>query len=162
LRLTHTGVKLIDFSPCENYVVTASPQFQDNDNPRDPQCIIVWDLRSGAKLRGFTSGKTGVWPAFKWSHDDKYFARIADQGISVYETPSMDLLEKKTIKIDGIKDFCWSPSDPVISYFVPESNDKPATVVLVEIPSRRNPAKRIFSVYQIARCTGILMVIFFV
>jgi uncharacterized protein with WD repeat len=67
-----TLCQLLDFSPCENYLVTISAQFQENDNPRDPQCIIVWDIRSGKKLRGFLSGGRTQWPAFLWSHDDKY------------------------------------------------------------------------------------------
>ncbi len=39
MRFQHPGVKLLDFSPKENYLVTVSPQFQANDNPKDPQ---VW------------------------------------------------------------------------------------------------------------------------
>lgn len=136
MRFPHNGVKLVDFSPCEKYVVTASPQYQDNDNPKDPQCIIVWDIRSGKKLRGFLGGDKGAWPLFKWSHDDKYIARIGEDSISVYETPNMDLLDKKSIKINGVKDFCWSPTDNIISYFIPEGNNSPAAVILVDIPSK--------------------------
>jgi uncharacterized protein with WD repeat len=42
------------------------------------------------------------WPAFKWSHDDKYLARMVSGPngmISVYETPGMGLLDKKSIKV---------------------------------------------------------------
>lgn len=28
-----------------------------------------------------------VWPIFRWSKDDKYFARIGTNMLSVYETP---------------------------------------------------------------------------
>jgi len=151
-RFIHPEVKFVDFSPCEKYLVTASPQWiGSNDNPKDPQCIIVWDIRSGKKLRGFASSNLNQWPIFKWSHDDKYFARIADDMnmISVYETPSMELLEKKSIKIPGVKSFSWSPNDYIISYFVPESNNnnKPATVVLLEIPSKKERRqKNLFNV----------------
>jgi translation initiation factor 3 subunit B len=121
-RFPHPGVKLIDFSPCEKYLVTASPQFQDNDNVNDPQCIIIWNVRTGERMRGFvaTSGIHSVcyygdiyisdiaigsatWPVFKWSSDDKYFARMTEDTISVYETPSMGLLDKKSLKIPGVK-----------------------------------------------------------
>jgi uncharacterized protein with WD repeat len=47
---------------------------------------------------------------------DKYFARIGEDLISVYETPSMSLLDKQSIKIPGVKDFCWSPKQNIISY----------------------------------------------
>jgi uncharacterized protein with WD repeat len=77
----------------------------------------------------------------------------------------MDLLEKKSIKVPGnfqlskplsnnvsigVKDFAWSPTDHIISYFVPENNDKPATVVLMEIPSRKIiRQKNLFSVTDV-------------
>jgi len=142
-RFPHNAVKLIEFSPQENFIVTFSPQYQENDDPKDPKCIIVWDVRTGAKLRSFlaSTNATGniVWPAFQWSHDDKYFARIGEDLLSVYETPSMSLLDKQSIKVPGIKEFCWSPKQNIISYFVPErdSGNIPAKVVLVEIPSRK-------------------------
>jgi len=153
-RFPHAGVKLIDFSPCEKYLVTASPQYQDNDNPKDPQCIIVWDVRTGKKLRGFLVQTVGgapiSWPLFKCSFDDKYLARISEDTISIYETPSLDLLDKKSLKIPGVKDFAWSPSDHIISYFVPEANDKPASVVLVEIPSRKERRQK--SLFSVSDC----------
>jgi translation initiation factor 3 subunit B len=136
-KFPHPGVKLLDFSPKENYLVTFSSQFQNNDNPKDPQCIIVWDTRSRAKKRGFVGTPEGTWPAFKWSHDEKYFARLSDGAISIYETPSMQLLDKKSLKIPGVKDFCWSPTDNIIACWVPEMGDKPAQVTLISIPSRK-------------------------
>jgi translation initiation factor 3 subunit B len=150
-RFRHPGVKLIDFSPCEKYLVTASPQFQENDDPKDPQCIIVWDIRTGTKLRGFLAqSQQPTWPSFKWSGNDKYLARLSEDTISVYETPSMDLLEKKSIKVPGVKDFAWSPTDNIISYFVPEANNKPASVVLLEIPSRTpRSQKNLFNVHDV-------------
>src|SRR5262249_20477307 len=44
-RFSHPGVDLIDFSPNEKYLVTASAKMQDPDDPKDPQ---VWraDIRS--------------------------------------------------------------------------------------------------------------------
>lgn len=51
-----------------------------------------------------------VWPMFKWSPDEKYAARVTPgQQISVYETPSLAMLGKKSIKIDGVVDFEWAP-----------------------------------------------------
>lgn len=49
---------------------------------------------------------------FKWSPDDQYVARCQagkNGMISVYETPSMRLLDKKSIKVDDIVDFDWVP-----------------------------------------------------
>lgn len=84
---------------------------------------------------------------FRWSHDDKYFARIGVDVLSIYETPSFGLLDKKSLKVSGIRDFNWSPTDNIIAYWVAENKDVPARVTLLEIPIRneiRN--KNLFSV----------------
>lgn len=122
-------VKLIDFSPCENYLVTWSnepivvpegaiqgPQYFSPDD--EGNNMAVWDIKSGDLLRTFstlTDGEPATkkqmqWPALKWSPDDRYVGRITPgQMISVYEAPSMYLNGKKSIKIDGVFDFEWCP-----------------------------------------------------
>ncbi|KAF9478508.1 translation initiation factor eIF-3b [Pholiota conissans] len=129
-RFAHPLVKLIDFSPCEQYLVTWSnepivvpdgaiqgPQYFSPDD--EGNNIAVWDIKSGDLLRTFStqnegdssSGKKQMqWPALKWSPDDKYVARIIPgQTISVHELPSMYLQGKKSLKIDGVVDFEWCP-----------------------------------------------------
>ena len=68
----------------------------------------------------------------RWAggRDDKYFARISKNAISVYETETMGLLDKKSLKIDNVTDFSWSPTDSILSLFVPEGNggNQPARV----------------------------------
>ncbi|KAI6132740.1 translation initiation factor eIF-3b [Pisolithus croceorrhizus] len=130
-RFAHPLVKLIDFSPCEQYVVTWShdpisvppnlPQGPEFFSPEDEgNNIAVWDIKSGHLLRTFpTSSLEGEesatkkqmqWPALKWSLDDKFVARVTPgQQISVYELPSMGLHDKKSIKIEGVVDFEWCP-----------------------------------------------------
>jgi len=136
-RFPHAGVKVVDWSPSEKYLVTAAPQYQENDDPNDPQCIIIWDARTGVKLRGFLGSNNSTWPVFKWTSDDKYFIRMSEDTLSIYEAPSMTLIDQKSLKIPGLKDFAVSPSDPIISYFVPERDNKPASVVLIDIPSKK-------------------------
>ena len=99
LKLTHGGVKLIDFSPCENFVVTWSPETNQD------KALIVWSVKTGAKLREFQGHvpKEGgpdhmEWPAFRWSHDDSYFARLGDDCIYVYESTTMKLIKDKAEK----------------------------------------------------------------
>ena len=66
--------------------------------------------------RSFTADR---WPVFKWSHDDKYFARMSGDGVlSIYETPSFGLLDKKSIKVSGMRDFSWSPAENILAYWV--------------------------------------------
>ncbi|TRY54818.1 hypothetical protein DNTS_001785 [Danionella cerebrum] len=106
-RFSHQGVQLIDFSPCERYVVT-------------------------------------------WSPDGKFFARMTQDMLSIYETPSMGLLEKKSLKINGIKDFSWSPGDNIIAFWVPEDKDIPARVTLMQFPSRNEI--RVRNLFNVVDC----------
>ncbi|KAF9240876.1 translation initiation factor eIF-3b [Melanogaster broomeanus] len=130
-RFAHPLVKLIDFSPCEKYVVTWShdpitvppnlPQGPEFFSPEDEgNNIAVWDIKSGHLLRTFPTSllegedpsikKQMQWPALKWSADDKFVARATPgQQISVYELPGMGLHDKKSLKIEGVVDFEWCP-----------------------------------------------------
>ncbi|KAJ6604757.1 eukaryotic translation initiation factor eIF2A-domain-containing protein [Mycena vulgaris] len=129
-RFAHPLVKLIDFSPCEQYLVTWSNEaiVVPDGAPQGPQYlspddegnnIAVWDIKSGDLLRTFStvtendsaaSKKQMQWPALKWSPDDKYVARVTPgQMISVHELPSMYLHGKKSLKIEGVVDFEWCP-----------------------------------------------------
>ena len=104
----------------------------------------------------FTVTGGGSWPIFKWSSDDKFFARIAadkdkekdkdetamaNVALSIYETPSFGLLDRKSIKVNGMRDFSWSPTENILAYWVAEDKDVPARVTLVEIPSRNEVIK---------------------
>ncbi|KAL4245822.1 translation initiation factor 3 subunit B [Abortiporus biennis] len=130
-RFAHPLVRLIDFSPNENYLVTWShdPIVVPEGAQQGPQYfspedegnnIAVWDIKTGNLLRTFPSsypegGEEGAkkqmqWPALKWSADDKFVARVTPgQQISVYELPSMGLYDKKSIKIEGVVDLEWCP-----------------------------------------------------
>lgn len=148
-RFSHNGVQFIDFSPCERYLVTFAP----NASPRseEPSAIIVWETRTGLKKRAFNADGPPIWPIFKWSHDDKYFARMsAESTLSIYETPGFGLLDKKSIKVAGMKDFAWSPSENILSYWVAEDKDVPARVTLIEVPSRNEV--RVKNLFNVADC----------
>lgn len=62
--------------------------------------------------------------------EDKYFARMGKNVISVYETETFTLIEKKSIKVENVMDFSWSPTDPIFALFVPElgGGNQPARV----------------------------------
>ena len=167
-RLTHPGVNLIDFSPNENYVTTWShrPIQVEEDNPvltpeEEGKNYIIWDVVTGKPLRSFANleqaptfdeegkpiKKKMTWPAFKWSADDKYVARMNQgQSVSVYELPRMNLLDKVSIKIEGIVDFEWAPATPqrdsvktyeqLFCFWTPEMGSNPAKVGLMTVPSK--------------------------
>ncbi|XP_071813465.1 eukaryotic translation initiation factor 3 subunit B-like [Apostichopus japonicus] len=146
-RFAHPGVQLIDFSPCERYMVSFSPVLGVNE---EPLAIIVWDTRTGYKKRAFHCETACQWPIFKWSPDGKFFARLSSDLLSIYETPSCGLLEKKSLKIPGIKDFGWSPSENILAYWTPEAKDSPARVTLLEIPSRKE--LRVKNLFNVGDC----------
>ncbi|KAI5838971.1 eukaryotic translation initiation factor eIF2A-domain-containing protein [Morchella snyderi] len=172
MRFAHPAANLVDFSPNENYMVSWSNRpisIPENPPPgfplsadEDGKNFIVWDIKTGSLLRSFTSleaandadegvkalGRKKInWPVFKWSSDDKYVARVLPgQAIQIYETPSMMLLGKKAVKIEGVVDFEWSPSIPegkgkskpeqMLTYWTPEMNNQTARVTLMNIPSQ--------------------------
>ncbi|KAG9206294.1 hypothetical protein B5807_01703 [Epicoccum nigrum] len=169
-RFAHPGVNLVDYSPGENYLTTWShrPLQVDENHPvpslsleEDGKNYIIWDIATGKPLRSFAtidvpSGidadgnpikKKMQWPTFKWSADDKYVARLHQgQSINVYETPRMNLLDKSSIKIEGVVDFEWAPATPkregiktyeqLFCYWTPELGSNPAKVGLMSIPSK--------------------------
>uniref|UniRef100_H3HC45 Eukaryotic translation initiation factor 3 subunit B n=1 Tax=Phytophthora ramorum TaxID=164328 RepID=H3HC45_PHYRM len=64
--------------------------------------------------------------------------------------PSMKLLEKKSLRADGVHDFFWSPTDPILAYWAPEGNNVPARVSLVELPSRREVRQK--NLFNVSDC----------
>ncbi|ORZ30314.1 eukaryotic translation initiation factor eIF2A-domain-containing protein, partial [Catenaria anguillulae PL171] len=128
-RFHHPGVRFIDFSPLESYLVTFSPEplpavaAGDTSKPWGPESaghhVCIWNIRTGRVLRSFAltseeiATKNVPWPLFKWSWDEKYFARIVGNAkITVYEAPSMALLDKKSINLPGVTEFEWMPYTP--------------------------------------------------
>lgn len=118
-----------------------------------------------------------VWPMFKWSPDEKFLGRVTPgQQISVYEVPSMGLLGKKSVKIEGVVDFEWCPlndrerdeletgvtggevkkgkptpvRENIIAFWTPEVVNQPARVSLMTLPSRTTlRSKNLFNVHDV-------------
>ncbi|KAK2798844.1 Translation initiation factor 3 subunit b [Emmonsiellopsis sp. PD_5] len=167
-QFPHPFVQLVEFSPGESYLTTWSSRPIQLEGPssvlsyeEEGKHIIIWDITTGKPLRSFANhdiaapvgpdgevGKKKVqWPAFKWSADEKYVARMLQgQSISVYELPRMNLLDKTSIKIEGVTDFEWAPATPqrdgikqyeqLFAFWTPEIGSNPAKVGLMSIPSK--------------------------
>ena len=166
-KFSHNGVQFIEFSPCERYLASGSTH--DPANARDQATVVVnfFDTRTGAKMRAFqgpisefTLGNMGLtWPVFKWagkSPNGAFFARMVKDAVSVYQADAADgempLVDKKSIKLPGVTDFCWSPADPILSVFQPEQGggNQPARVALIELPSKKEiRSKNLFSVSDV-------------
>lgn len=142
-------VEHVTMSPDEKYVLTYAPSLKNT--------YIVWNFQMVEQIRDFDQKIGENSTTFKWSHDGQYIAKKfvteikkegtdevikTKEGISVYQLPSMDLIAgadgvKKSITVDGIKDWEWSPSRNCIAYtaYPPEENQFPR-IGFIEIPSR--------------------------
>jgi translation initiation factor 3 subunit B len=116
-RLPSPGVEFVLFSPQENYILTC------NNRRDDPNAIRVFSIQTEKLLRVFplypSNFDTSVPPPpFQWSYDDAYLARIGKDLVSIYETPSMKLLDRRSLAADGIHEFQWSPKANILAYWV--------------------------------------------
>jgi translation initiation factor 3 subunit B len=142
-KFAHPGTTHVDFSPKENFIVTYGAANANGSGSK----VIIWDIRTGLEKRSFVADPQSPTSIFRWSHDDKYVASMGDGAIHIYETDTFFLLDKKSIKIPGIRGFGWSPSDNIIAYWVAEQTDVPAKVTLMEIPKKREiRTKNLFNV----------------
>jgi translation initiation factor 3 subunit B len=101
-------------------------------------------------MRGFSCKDATVWPVFKWSFDGLYFARQGNGLISVYETETFGLLDKKSIQVNEIKYFSWSPGENRLAYWLPEVKENPSRVTVLEIPSRKEI--RMKNLFNVSHC----------
>ncbi|KAF5831983.1 eukaryotic initiation factor [Dunaliella salina] len=163
-RFAHQGVCLLEFSPNEKFLITYSSQ--EPTNPRESVTVnfIVHDVRTARKQRvfqgpaydyaiGANQGLGGAlkWPVFKWSggKDDAYFACLGKGIIKVFKTSDMRMLEP--VKMDGVHDFEWSPSEPILVAYTAEEHNMPARIVLVKIPERSEiRQKNLFNVSDVS------------
>jgi translation initiation factor 3 subunit B len=208
-KFMHPHVEELSFSPCENYLITYRYSFHAGLNPAE--AIIVWDVRTNAKLRTFDlknpldvkfqvqatitpAAETNAPPGaprkadrvirgrvksyegdnsggtfcieegnithenvpsekvtplqepnrLKWSPDGQYVARLGVDIISVYQLPSMQLLDQKSIAAKEVLEFVWSPKSTsnLISYWCPAVGNHPALISILELPSRREISSR--------------------
>eukprot|EP00339_Tiarina_fusa_P013154 CAMPEP_0117026044 /NCGR_PEP_ID=MMETSP0472-20121206/19178_1 /TAXON_ID=693140 ORGANISM="Tiarina fusus, Strain LIS" /NCGR_SAMPLE_ID=MMETSP0472 /ASSEMBLY_ACC=CAM_ASM_000603 /LENGTH=716 /DNA_ID=CAMNT_0004732927 /DNA_START=91 /DNA_END=2241 /DNA_ORIENTATION=- len=150
-RFVAPDVKTVLFSPQENYIIT------NNMRRDDDTAIKVYHVQSGKLLRAFPLYPDNFPqhedippPPFQWSHDDQYLARMGQNLISIYTTPSMRLLDKKSLIAEGIHEFQWSPKDNILACWAPEQNNSPAHVDLIEIPSRKKLRQK--NLFNVTKC----------
>mmetsp|Transcript_8211 Transcript_8211/g.14925 ORF Transcript_8211/g.14925 Transcript_8211/m.14925 type:complete len:710 (-) Transcript_8211:33-2162(-) len=142
-RFAHADVDHVSFSPNEGYIMTVS------NKPDAVDAVKIHDIKTGKMIRAFKLYPSDKFreedeergevnpPQFSWSYNDEYIARMGEDLITIYELPSMKLLEKKSLLADGIKEFQWSPGANTLAYWSPEKGNSPAQVNLVAIPSRK-------------------------
>lgn len=147
-RFPHQGVVQAQFSPCERYILT----WDGSANGKDKEPLIAWNVRMGTKKKTFMVDPSHAeWPIMKWSHDGSYFGRAVENGISVFCTPSMDLLDKAPIQMKGLTAFEWSPSDNFVAYWCPEDGNVPAHVAVYDVVNKKEiRSKNVFNVNDVS------------
>jgi translation initiation factor 3 subunit B len=151
VRFPHEGVKYIQFSPNEEFLLTWNGAEPGKDN-----AVRIFRVLSGETKRNCPtpvvsptnpSSEKDIFPHFLWSNDGKYFAECNESTIFVRDTISFDFIKddegrKRTMKYENLHTFQWSPKDNIIALWTLERDNNPARLVLVEIPSRRELAAR--------------------
>ena len=90
----------------------------------------------------------------KWSPDGTYVAKLdihqssGTDIISIYELPSMKLLDKKSLVAAGALDFSWSPKKNMFAYWAPAVGNLPAGIKIVGVPNREDICSR--KLYQVS------------
>ena len=167
-RFSQAEVQRLAFSPCETYVAAYSEVAPAGPRGAAGFILNVFEVRTGRKLRTFEGPQADfavgaalrqdgglAWPAFKWSGGDspgapRFLAHLKPNAISVYASPDMAMLDKRSIKAEGVVAFEWSPGDAVLCAYQEEQGNLPARVVLVSLPSREEVrAKNLFSVADV-------------
>lgn len=150
-RFPHRDVRLVNFSPDEKFLVTASKTpikiggpFKEADEGNN---IAVWSIETQAAMRtfAFPAGRDPKlppeWPPFQWSGSSRYFARIAQPNmLSIYDTETFSLVGKKSMQISGIASFQFAP-EPIngrelLAFWTPEAANQTAKVCIVNAATK--------------------------
>ncbi len=158
-RFPASGVQSVIFSPEEKYFMT------NNFNRNDPEAIKIFSVQTGKLLRVFPLFPKDFFkpdmtaqeksqippPAFQWSHDDQFIARMSMDKIMIYETNTMKLLDQRSLIADGIHEFQFSPKANILAYWAPEKDNAPAHVDIIELPSRKKLRQK--NLFNVTKCS---------
>lgn len=144
----HKDVKLVDFSPDERFLVTCAPTGIRAGGPFSPanegHHIVVWSIETRNVLRSFpllASGGPPVWPAFKWSSDSEFLARVGVKDeLAIYASKTMGLVGQKSLRVEGLQSFEFAPASvdgkQLLAFWTPELPNQAARVALVDAETK--------------------------
>lgn len=158
-RFPAPGVQIVDFSSCEKFFLTS------NNDRNDPEAVKIFSIESEKLVRAFPLFPKDFFPsdmtpqeqnqipppAFQWSFDDQYIARMGKDIISIYETKTMKLLDKRSLQTKGIHEFQFSPKANILAYWAPEGENAPAHVDIIELPSRKKLRQK--NLFNVTKCS---------
>lgn len=106
------------------------------ENERGDLVYLIEDGNSVVEAPAKTVSATQDPNKLKWSADGNYVARLAPDIISVYELPSMNLLDRRSFNAKDIQDFSWSPRSNLLAYWSPANGNYPAVINILKVPER--------------------------
>jgi len=148
-RFSHQHASYAQFSPRETFMISYSMDnainqteaisnkkkrtqvVQPKKKNAATRAIHVWNIKEQKSKRPLDaewSFEYGKWPMFKWSHDEKFFARMGSSKwpespnnslpdgllfsdkITIYESSTMKKLNKRSFQTPWILDFTWRPA----------------------------------------------------
>ena len=141
-RFPHKDVQRVLFSRHERYALT----WNGATGASVKDAVAVWDVASNHLLRRFPCTDPH-WPSFAFSADEQFLAVKGSNGIGLcvlgpgltpsFALPDFRLLRQACFGVPSIADFAWAPTGAVLSYVIPETESKPATVVLLDVQQGR-------------------------
>lgn len=182
-RFYHPNVRTSSVSPNEKYLVTFStdPIVINKDAvPEDIECpftikneghqLCVWDITTGLLVATFPVVKSEFlhWPLIKWSYNDQYCARLVGDTLVVHDaTKNFAPMESKTLKVSGIRDFEFAPTevqllpirsnrpDPsvLLAYWTPETNNMSCKATIVDVGRNNGRIVKTVNLVQVSNVT---------
>ena len=93
----HSKACEIKFSPDDSYMATFSGIASDKG--KSSENMVIWEVRTGIKLKVFNCPKKSVFDLFAWSFDESLCATIVETKenplLYVYTSANMDLLPEE-------------------------------------------------------------------
>jgi translation initiation factor 3 subunit B len=137
-RFPHPGAQAAFYSPREHFLVTQSvfnPQA-----PTEPN-VLVWEVQGARLVKGFVveelNSREAVEEAqLQWAFDEAYASRLFTDHVAIYEVPSFALLDRKPMRLEGVRLVSWSPVTHDLVYWVPGTENAPTRVALWNLPTR--------------------------
>jgi len=141
------------FTADERFVATWSGH---PENPHPEGALVVWDTRTNMKLREFKQqSRYADEPDMCWSPDGAFLARLGGtrgkEMIQVYETPSMALQNKASIRAIGAQELSFPPAGQnILAWWCPEVGNSAACVRLMRLPERKVVREK--NLFQVKSC----------
>ncbi|CAL9736970.1 eukaryotic translation initiation factor 3 subunit B [Monosporozyma servazzii] len=182
-RFYHPNVRTSSVSPNEKYLVTFSTdpivinKNSDEDEVESPFTIkneghqlCIWDIATGLLSATFPVVKSEflVWPFVKWSYNDQFCARLVGDTLVVHDsTKKFAPMESKTLKVAGIRDFEFAPTevqllpirsnkpDPsvLLAYWTPETNNMSCKATIVDVGRNNGRVIKTVNLVQVSNVT---------